>query len=150
MRRSAGDSSRSACRHHAPVVIALVASSIGPIIVLVVRARINHGTWTGAFAPFGGDDQLRYLAWIRDAGAHGLIANPFGGDPSGHVYLNPLFLFSGIATRIGASSQLAYVLWLPVAVGALYGGYAAYVRRLVPPGRMATAALVLALFYVTP
>jgi hypothetical protein len=99
---------------------------------------------TGVLAPA---DQLRYLAWIRDAGSHGLI-----GDPglSGHVYLNPVFLLAGAAWRLGLSLPLAYLVWLPVAIASIAGGYLVYVRRLIGPGPARAAALAIGLLYMSP
>jgi hypothetical protein len=101
----------------------------------------------GVLAPV---DQLRYLAWIRDAGNHVLIGNPFDPAHSSHVYLHPLFALAGAAWRLGLSLPLAFLGWLPVAIAVMAVGYFAYVRRLIEPGGARAAALAIALLYMTP
>jgi hypothetical protein len=95
-------------------------------------------------------DQLQYLAWIRQAGDHGLIANLHQVGSSDAVFLHPLFLGSGLLWRLGVPIQLAYLAWLPVAVGVLAFGVVSYVRRLVPEEGSRWAALILALFMAPP
>jgi len=105
---------------------------------------------TGAI---GGDtyDQLAYLAWIRDEGSHLLASNLWSIAPTPHDYLHPMFFVSGLLWRLGASVQVAYLLWKPVALLVLFIGFAAYVRRALPDRRGAqAAALLVALFYETP
>jgi hypothetical protein len=70
--------------------------------------------------------------------------------PSDAVWLNPLWLLSGLAWRLGLGIQLSFLLLKPLALLVLYGGFLAYVRRMVDePGRR-LAALALGLFFVTP
>ncbi|MCA1683170.1 MAG: hypothetical protein LC685_04175 [Actinobacteria bacterium] len=96
-------------------------------------------------------DQLQYIAWIRDAAEHVLSSNRFDLAPDPHLYLHPMFVLSGLAWKAGASLQVAYLAWRPVAVVVIVLGFAAYVRRLVPPDRwMRAGALGLALFFATP
>jgi hypothetical protein len=98
-----------------------------------------------------GADQLQYLAWVRDAGAHGLASDLFSLAPSGHVYLEPLFTISGFLWHIGLSLQLAYLLWKPVAVIALFLSAVAWARRMFADQLAARATVVtLALFLYTP
>ena len=69
------------------------------------------------------------------------------------MLLDPLFEVSGLLWRIGFSVQLAYLVWLPVALLVLFGGFRAYVRRTLPDSafdRGAALALALALFFSTP
>jgi len=121
------------------------------VVALLIKAHRDHGAFAGVFAPITPYDQFRYLAWIRDAGEHVLIANRSGSSSSGHLYLHPIFLLSGLGWRLGLSLQLAYLAWFPAAVGSILFGFRAYVRRLLPARRLAaTAALVIALFYLTP
>jgi len=99
--------------------LALVfAWAFAPVVVLVVES-LRHGyTLTGADGPIPGD-QLQYLAWVRDAGEHGLAANLFELRPSGHVFVHPMFTPSGLANRLGLPIPVAYWLWKPVAALAL-------------------------------
>lgn len=124
--------------------------AFAPLVALVIYAAAHGGTLTGANGvdPF---DQMQYLAWIRDSGEHFLASNLWqvGGTP--HDYLQPMWTISGLLWRLGASVQLAYLVWKPVAWLVLFLGFAAYVRRMLPAGRREQlAALFLALFYASP
>jgi hypothetical protein len=123
----------------------LLAWALAPIVWLLVESLRHDYTLTGADGPIPGD-QLQYLAWVRDAGEHGLAANLFELRPSGHVFLHPLFTPSGLASRIGLPIPLAYWLWKPVAALALGAGALVWVKRLLPGqdgAQAAAAALVL-------
>ncbi len=82
--------------------------------------RAAHAQFTGADGLIGADgvlgaDQLQYLAWARDASAHGGLASDlFSFSQGGHVYLQPLFTIIGALYRLGLSLPLAYLLWKPV------------------------------------
>jgi hypothetical protein len=132
-------------------LLALVlAWAFAPVVVLVAES-LRHGyTLTGADGPIPGD-QLQYLAWVRDAGRHGLAANLFELRPSGHVFLHPLFTPSGLANRLGLPIPVAYWLWKPVAALALAAGALVWAKRLLP-GRASAqaAAAALALFSFSP
>jgi hypothetical protein len=124
---------------------------------LAVWTLIPFGLLIGHHGVFNGSDGLQvadhmqHMAFIRDAGEHVLISSRFDLAPDPHVFLHPLFLLSGALWRLGLSIQLAFLIWLPVAVAALFLGFAAYVRRTLGEGRRARlAALALALFFVTP
>ena len=134
-----------------PIALAFLLWSVAPIVVLLSRAHGRHESWGGAWAVLAPADQYRFLAWIRDAGDHVLISNHFGFGSESHVYLHPMFLLSGAAWKAGVSLQLAYVLWLPLAVAVLVLGWAAFIARTVEPaGWPRRAALVLALASFTP
>ncbi|MGI8559325.1 MAG: hypothetical protein ACR2ND_13660 [Solirubrobacteraceae bacterium] len=124
--------------------------AIAPVLVLLVRAADAHGAFTGAFAPLSGADPLRYLAWIRDAGGHGLIANRAAGAASDHVYLHPMFLLSGLVWRLGVDLRLSYLAWFPFVIAVVGGGYLAFARRLATaesvPATLAVALLSLSVF----
>lgn len=97
------------------------------------------------------DDHLQYLAFVRDAGEHGLQANRFDVVSDPHLFLHPMFALSGLLWSMGASVQAAFLIWKPVAVVALMAGFVLYVRRMLadsPGGSF--AALALALFYFAP
>ena len=128
----------------------LVLAGVVPLGIFLGQAIAEHGSITGATGIFPAD-QLQYLAWIRDAGEHGLAASRFDLVSAKHVLLDPLFEGSALAWRIGLPIQAAYLLWLPVAVLVLFGGFRAYVRRTLPDSAIDRAiALGLALFFTTP
>ena len=130
--------------------------SLLPLAMLFLAAPGGQAVADGRGAFTGSDglqlpDHMQYLAWIRDAGEHVLFANRFDVVADPHLFLHPMFALSGLAWRLGASLQLSYLLWKPVAVLVLFGGFAAYVRRMVdPPAAPRSAALVLSLFFFTP
>lgn len=105
----------------------------------------------------GGDglypvDQLQYLAWIRQASEHGLIANRFDMLPDTRVFLHPAFFTSGLVhgvlgIPIAASNAL---VWKPVAILVVFFGVRQYVRRLLPVGWPARSALLLGIFVLLP
>jgi len=135
---------------------ALAAWGLFPLVLLLAHAVHAHARFTGADGLIGADgvlgaDQLQYLAWARDAGSHGLASDLFSLAPSGHVYLQPLFEITGALWRLGLSLPLAYLLWKPVAVIALFAGTLAWARRMFGDQPRARAAVVvLSLFLYTP
>lgn len=133
----------------------LVMWALVPVIVMTLHAAHAGLRFTGADGLIGaggvlGADQLQYLAWARDAGAHGLVSNLFSLAPSGRVFLQPLFLVSGELWRIGLSLQLAYLLWKPVAALALFAAACAWARRMLEPAGARAAAVGLSLFLYAP
>jgi len=117
------------------LLAALAAWGVVPVIVMALHALHVHARLTGADGLIGADgvlgaDQLQYLAWARDAGAHGLISDLFTLAPTAHVFLEPLSIVTGVLWRIGLSLQLAYLLWKPVAAVALFAAAFAWARRL--------------------
>ena len=127
-------------------LVALVAWSVLPLAHLLLSAG-EGDYFTGADGPFAAD-QLQYMAWIREAGEGFLIGNQFDLAPSADVFLHPMFVLSGLVWKLGASIQLAYLLWKPIAVAILFLGFRAYVRRFLgPEGGARMAGLWLALFY---
>ncbi len=137
-------------RSHAGIFVVLAIWAFAPLIALLIYVGQHGGVITGAN---GTDafDQYQYLAWIRDEGSHFLASNLWqvGGTP--HDYLNPMWVISGLLWRLGLSLQLAYLVWKPVALLVLFLGFGAYVQHLLPQRRgEQAAALLLALFYLTP
>jgi hypothetical protein len=122
---------------------------LATLVFVVVRSAIDGLHFAGPYAGLFAGDQLRYLAWIRDAGLHGLIADPYRAGAS-HLYLQPVFLISGLLWRAGMSIQLAYLVWTPVALVTLLWGYMAFTRRFLGDGRERAAALALALLFFSP
>ena len=138
-------------------LLALLAGwALFPLVLFVLRAAQLHAIFTGADGLIGADgvlgaDQLQYLAWARDAGSHGLASDLFTLAPNGHVYLEPLFLVSGLLGRLGLSLSLAYLLWKPVAIVALFVAATTWSARFFADGVAArTAAVALTLFLFTP
>ena len=126
----------------------MIVWGIGPAVGMAIHAHVAHESLTGADGVFAGD-QLQYLAWIRDAGAHGLVSNLFEPAPTAHVYLQPMFALSGLLWRLGLPLVLVYWLWKPFAIAALFAGATVLARRTLPrPSR--AVAVCLALFMLTP
>jgi hypothetical protein len=126
-------------------LVALALLSVAVLVPLLAKGRPLSGA-DGLLAA----DQLQYLTWIREASNHVLIGNLFDLEPGPRTFLHPMFLLSGALVALGVSIPLAYLLWKPVAVGVLFAGVLAYVRRMLPPGGQRHVALVLALFAVMP
>jgi hypothetical protein len=129
---------------------ALALWGLAPVLLMIVHALGAGQRLTGADGAIPAD-QLQYLAWIRDAGSHGLVSNLFDLAPSSHVYAQPMFILSGALWRIGLPLAAAYLLWKPIAVAVLFAGAAWWTKRLIPdsPGAR-VSALGLSLFLFTP
>ena len=112
------------------------------------RIVVNGEVWTGSDG-LHVSDQMQYLAWIRQASQHVLIANPYQLTATSATFLHPGFLVSGVLTALGLAPSLTYLLWQPVAVVSLFLAVRAYVRRVVPSVSGRRAALILALFFVS-
>jgi len=102
-------------------------------------------TWTGTDGLFTAD-QLQYLAWIRDASHHLLVANLFVLRPTPHDYLQPMIAISGGLVALGMAPWLALLLWKPVALAVVLIGVRAFVHRAVQGAGARRAALAVALF----
>jgi hypothetical protein len=130
-------------------LVALGLWALGPVAYLLEQAVAHRERFSGADSLFAGD-QLQYLSWIRSSGEHGLAADDFALRIGGHVYLQPMFLMSGLLWRAGFGIALSYLIWLPAAVGLLFMGFYRYIRRTLERPGARIAALLLALFFVTP
>jgi hypothetical protein len=135
----------------------LAAWALFPLVLLLVHAGQLHARFTGADGLIGADgvlgaDQLQYLAWARDAGAHGgLTSDLFSFSQGGHVYLQPMFAISGALFRLGLSLPLAYLLWKAVGIVAVGLAAIAWARRFFGDELRARAATVtISLFLCTP
>ena len=131
------------------VVVLTTIWALAPIAYLLFDILRDGGVLSGAGSATAGADQFQYLSWIRESGAHGLIANEFQLTPNAAAFLHPMFLLSGIAWRLGLPLQLALLLWEPTAIVVMVGGFAAYVARS-ERGPARAAVLLLAIFYLTP
>jgi hypothetical protein len=150
------DSGPRASRAEIVLLVALAGWALFPLVLLLVHASQTHTTFTGADGLIGADgvlgaDQLQYLAWARDAGSHGLASDLFTLAPTGHVYLEPLFTITGALWRLGLSLQLAYLVWKPLAILALFVAAVLWARRFFGARLGSRAAVVvLSLFLFTP
>lgn len=147
-----GSFARTKHREWDPVELAVFALlallSLWIVGLLVRRAIVTGQIWTGVDGLHAAD-QFQYLNWIRDAGRHVLISNLYELRPTSASFLHPGFLLSGALTALGMSPWLAYLLWKPVAVVALFLSVRAYVHRTIQTTTGRRAALVLALFFVS-
>jgi hypothetical protein len=93
--RTLARSAAQLSRRQALALIVLALWAVLPLAVLVVRVAEHGGVLTGTY---GTDafDQMQYLAWIRDAGMHGLASNLWQISTTPHDYLQPMYFFSGV------------------------------------------------------
>jgi hypothetical protein len=127
----------------------LAAWSLLPLAAGVVHLIADGDVLAGTDG-IGQTDHYQYLAWVREAGEHVLISNRFDLAAEDRVYLQPMWVASGLAWAIGLPVQAAFLLWKPVAVIALFAGCVAYVRRTLETRLERLAALALALLYFPP
>jgi hypothetical protein len=127
------------------VIFALL--SLWVLGCLVGRSLSNGQVWTGIDS-LHASDPLQYLAFIRSAGHSILISNLFDIRPAAASFLHPGFLASGLISDLGVPPWLAYLLWKPVAVVAIFLAVQAYVHRFIDSTGGRRAALLLALFFV--
>jgi len=119
-------------------------------LLAVVLLRLSRGGKVNGADGTLPEDQLFYMGWIRDASESLLISNRWDLADTSNVFLHPMYALSGLLARLGLDVELSYLLWKPVAVVVLFAGFAAYVRRMLPPGRPRIAALLVALFFFPP
>jgi hypothetical protein len=126
----------------AAVSCAMLADSLQ----LVMR---TGGVVWGADSPIVGDT-AQYLGLVRDA-SHGLLAgNPFDLRPDAGGVLHPGWVATGLLTRLGLPASLALLAFKPVAVAVMFLGAHLYTRRLFGSTLQRRAALLLALFALSP
>jgi len=136
-------------RLSAAAFVGLALFSVVPLAKLLSHT-LEHGlVFTGADGLFPAD-QFQYMSWIRQFGDHLLAANLLDLAPSSHVFLHPQFLLSGLAWRAGVGIQMAFLLWKPIAVMALFFGFRSYVARFLPGTGQRVAAFVAAMFFASP
>src|SRR6202042_2350726 len=113
------------------------------------RPLIHGGVFTGVTGtdPY---DEYQYLAWIREMGSHGLSANLFGLTGGGHVFVQPMWLISGILWRLGLGLQASYLIWSPISVLVLWWGTMVFARRMGTTGARRVAILAVGLFFASP
>jgi hypothetical protein len=131
------------------IVIALFSFlSLWTAVFLSGQQSSDH-LWTGTNGLYFGD-QAQYLGWIRTSYHDILIGNPFQVSGGTRDYLNPGLAISEILVNLGMSTWLSYLLWCPVAAILLALAVRAYVGRILRTTASRRAALVLALFYLSP
>ena len=121
------------------------------VSVAVLGGLLSRGRVIAGAESQVGADQMQYLSWIVSAGQNGSILSWWSIPPqSSSNFFHPGFLISGLLNRTGIDVVLSYQLWKLIAIPAVIVSFAAYVRRLVPPGGPRAAALALALFGLSP
>jgi hypothetical protein len=128
-------------------VLALFGALSVWVLALDLYQVIAHGlVWTGTdgFYPV---DQMQYLAWIRDASHHVLVANLFVLRPTPADYFQPAVALSGGLTALGVAPWLSLLLWKPVAVITMFYAVRAFMRRSLNGVWARRAGLVLGLFF---
>ena len=120
-----------------------------PIAWAAQRALRGDGSLTGAVG-LDAEDQLAYLAWVRDASHHLLIGNLFGSAPE-RVLVQPMYLASGLLVRLGITIAVSMWLWALVAVVVIVIGIARFGERFFPDRRgQQIAFAIVALCPLTP
>ena len=130
-------------------LLAFAALAVCVLVGLLVRVWIKGGVVTGADG-YLVVDPLQYLNWLNQAGDHGLVRNLYDIAPSPRSFLHPGVLLAGLAHRAGLGLVASYMLFKPVAIGALFCGALFYTRRFLPRRDDRRLALALALFACSP
>jgi hypothetical protein len=128
----------------------LVLALLGAVSLAFIGFLLFRGGVMGGWEGFVVADQGQYLDWIRQSGEHVLIGNSFDLEPDTRVYFQPLLLVSGLLHQLGLPLSAAWFMWKPVGVLVLFLGAWHYVRHNVEGVWARRAALVLALFFVSP
>jgi hypothetical protein len=136
-------------RFELAVLAVLLSLSVAVLAGLLVRVWRQGGLVTGSDG-FLVVDQLQYLNWLRQAGEHMLVENLYDLDDGPRTFLHPGVLVSGLLHAAGLGLVASYMVWKPVAVGALFAGVLLYVRRFLDREGDRRLALVLALFTASP
>src|SRR5829696_497104 len=146
--REAGTSTRPPRRSPSPsdasVLALLGLLSVALLGLLLWRASRYDLAWTGVD---GLDvlDQMQYVAWIQEAAGHGLARNPYQLGHSARSFLHPGIALSGALAAAGVAPNVAYLLWKPVAVVALFLAVRTFLIQTVPGVWPRRVALGLAL-----
>src|SRR5947199_1170027 len=89
---------------------------------------IAHGqVWTGTDGVYI-VDQLQYLAWIKSTALHGLVANLFVLRHTPADFFQPAVSLSAGLVVLGVPPWLSLLIWKPIAVGAVFFSFRAYVH----------------------
>jgi hypothetical protein len=136
---------RSLDRAELSVLALLIGVSLWIAALDLWQVLVDGRLWTGTDG-MQAQDQLQYLAWIREASRHVLVSNLFVLRHTPADFFQPLIAISGGAVALGLSPSLALLLWKPVAVGCVFVATRAYVGRVIEAQAARNVALVLALF----
>ena len=128
-------------------VLAILA--VAPLTALVLRTLRDGGVITGADG-FLVIDPMQYVNWLRQTGEYGAAANLYDLAPGPRSFVHPGLLISGLAYRAGAGIVLAYQVWKPVAVAALFFGSFYFAGRFLTRERDRRVAVICALFFASP
>ena len=131
------------------VLIALLALALAPLLGMLVRVWTKGGVVTGADG-FLVTDPMQYLNWLRQSSQSGAAANLYDFAPSNHTFVHPGIFISGLLHRLGLGIALAYLVWKPVAVTALFAGAFCFAARFLPRSGDRRAAVICALFFASP
>jgi hypothetical protein len=131
------------------VLCVLAVLSMAMVAFLLWRTFGSDLTWTGTDG-LNVLDQMQYVGWIRRSSETFLVANLYRLEDTPASFLHPGVVLSGLLVRLGVAPWLAYLLWKPVAVVALFATARAYVRSALADTLGRRCALVLALFMLAP
>ncbi len=131
------------------VLAALAALALAPLIGLLVRVWTQGGVITGADGLLV-IDPMQYVNWGRQSGQFGAAANLYDLAPSPHSFVHPGLLISGLLHRLGFGVVLAYLVWKPVAVAALFVGAFLFAARFLGRSGDRRVAVICALFFASP
>jgi hypothetical protein len=133
-------------RFELSVLVVFAALSVWVLALDLWQVVVNGRDWTGTDGLYL-VDQMQYLAWIRDASHHFLIANLFVLRSTPADYFQPAIVVSGGLSAIGIPAWLSLLLWKPVAVVAFFFVTREYVHRSISGLWPRRVALLLALFF---
>jgi hypothetical protein len=136
-------------RLEAAVLVALFGLALAPLAGLLVRVWTQGGLVTGGDG-FLVADPLQYLTWLRQAGEHVAVANPYDLEDGPRSFVHPGVLVSGFLHQLGLGLVASYMVWKPMAVVALFAGALALCRRFLTELGDRVLAVILALFYASP
>jgi hypothetical protein len=142
---SAPRATRSTGRvNFAALASACLVFSLAPLGLLWAQAAERGRLFLGTAGSVPGD-QLQYLAWARDAAAHGLIRNLYGHAGTA-LFIHPIWTLDGLVQgATGIPDAVAMAFWTAAGALAFAAGTARLVTRFIPAERRGRRACALAL-----
>ncbi|CAB4337185.1 unannotated protein [freshwater metagenome] len=131
------------------VLFVFAAMAVAPLIGLLVRVWTQGGVITGADG-FLVTDPMQYVNWLRQSGESGAAANLYDLAPGPHSFVHPGLFISGLLYRLGFGVVLAYLVWKPVAILALFAGAFLFSARFLTRTGDRRVAVILGLFFASP
>lgn len=131
------------------VLAAFAAMAVAPLVGLLVRVWTEGGVITGADG-FLVLDPMQYVNWLRQSGESGAAANLYDLAPGPNSFVHPGLLISGLLYRLGFGVVLAYLVWKPIAVLALFTGAFLFAGRFLARAGDRRVAVILGLFFASP